>query len=120
VVLAIVLALAAVAKLRARATTRRQMVALLGDRAGGVVARVLPWVELLLAVLLVVWWSAVPGVLAAALLLVFTGVVVRANVRHLPCACFGGNASNAPPGASAIVRNAVLVALAVLATASPR
>jgi hypothetical protein len=119
VVLAVVLAFAAVAKLRARATTRRQMVALLGGRAGPVVAQVLPWVELLVALLLVVWWSAVPGVLAAVLLLVFTGVVVRANTRHLPCACFGGAAGDAPPGSGAIIRNAVLIALAVLATASP-
>ncbi|HTL83576.1 MAG TPA: MauE/DoxX family redox-associated membrane protein, partial [Acidimicrobiia bacterium] len=107
-------------KLRARAATRRQMSALLGDRVGSVVAIVLPWLELLIALLLLVWWSAVPGVLAAVLLLLFTGVIVRANTRHLPCACFGGNAGNAPPGAGAIVRNALLVALAVLATASPR
>jgi len=120
VVLAIVLAFAAVAKLRSRDTTRRQFAALLGDRFGPGVAAVLPWVELLVALLLVVWWSAVPGILAAALLLVFTGVIVRANTRHLPCACFGGSASDAPPGAGAILRNAVLIALAVLATASPR
>src|SRR5204863_8795747 len=61
VVLAIVLARAAVAKLRAGAATRRQMVALLGDRAGPVVALVLPWAELIVAVLLIVWWNAVPG-----------------------------------------------------------
>jgi hypothetical protein len=120
VVLAVVLAVAAIAKLRARDTTRRQMIALLGDRVGAVVALVLPVLELVVALLLVVWWSAVPGVLAAVLLLLFTGVIVRANTRHLPCACFGGNAKNAPPGPGAIVRNAALIALAVLATASPR
>ena len=96
------------------------MVALLGERVGPVVAQVVPWVELTIAVLLVGWWSPVPGVLAGVLLLLFTGVVVRANTRHLPCACFGGNATNAPPGGAAIVRNGVLIALAVLATASPR
>ena len=83
------------------------------------VAAILPGIELAVAVILLVWWSPIPGVLAAVLLLLFTAVIVRANLRHLPCACFGGNASNTPPGASAIVRNAVLIALAVLATASP-
>jgi hypothetical protein len=57
-----------------------------------------------------------PGWLAAALLLVFTGVLVRAEVRHVPCPCFGSGSSARPVGSLAIVRNGVLLALAVLAT----
>ncbi len=119
VVLAAVLLAAAIAKLRSRDATRAATVALLGEHTGVVVAMALPFVEIAVAIALIVWWSPVPGIVAAMLLLAFTVVLVRANVRHVPCACFGG-ASNAPPGARAIVRNALLLALAVLATGSPR
>ena len=118
-VLAVVFLVAAVAKLRAAAATREQMTALLGARAGALVATWLPIVEIVLAVALVVWWSAVPGVVTALVLLAFIAVLVRADVRRLPCACFGARANSKPVGTSAIVRNAVLVGLAVLATGSP-
>jgi hypothetical protein len=117
-VLAAVLAYAAVGKLRRRAETREQFVALLGARVGPAVALVLPYVELAVAVALVVWWTAVPGIVAAALLLAFTAVLVRAQVRKLPCACFGAS-SGAPVGGGAVLRNAVLIVLAILATAIP-
>jgi hypothetical protein len=118
VVLAIVLAGAAVAKLRARAATRAATVALIGARYGGPIAAVLPFVELVLAILLVAWWSNVPGVLAAALLIAFTCVLVRAQQRRLPCPCFG-NTTAEPVGGFSIIRNGVLLAYAVIATGSP-
>jgi hypothetical protein len=118
IILAAVLVLSAVSKLRAREATRRRTVALLGPR-GAVVAAVLPWVELVIAVALLVWWSAIPGIVAAVVLLAFTVVVVRAQLRHLPCPCFGG-ASDRAAGPGQVLRNAVLIALAILATGSPR
>jgi hypothetical protein len=118
IVLATTLFVASVAKLRAPTRTREQMTALLGATSGTAVAVVLPLVELVIAVLLVAWWSVVPGVVAVVMLLAFTGVLVRAQTRRLPCPCFGGAVSR-PVGPSAILRNAWLVALGVLATASP-
>jgi hypothetical protein len=118
VVLAVVLAVAAVAKLRVRDATRTQTIALVGERYGGLVATSLPLVELALAVLLVAWWSSVPGVLAAALLVVFTCVLLRAQQRRVPCPCFG-NTRGGPVGPFSIVRNGVLLAYAVLASGSP-
>jgi hypothetical protein len=118
-VLAVVFLIAAAAKLRNADATRDQMTALLGPRVGPLVAMWLPIVEILLAVALLAWWSPVPGVVTALVLLTFIAVLVRADVRRLPCACFGARASSKPVGTSAIVRNAVLVGLAVLATGSP-
>lgn len=115
VVLACVLVVAATTKLRAPARTRAQMVALLGH---GWLATAVPILEIAIAVALVVWWSAVPGVTAVIVLLAFSGVLVRAQTRRLPCPCFGGAAARAVGGA-AILRNAWLVVLGVLATASP-
>jgi len=115
VVLAVALGFAAVQKLRHRATARAQTVALLGARAGPAVALVLPFVELALAILLVLWPSPVPGIVAALLLLGFTAVVVRAELRRLPCPCFG-SVSDRPAGPLEVLRNGVLLACAVLAT----
>jgi hypothetical protein len=119
-VLAVVLVVAAVAKLRSPKATREQVVALFGTRAGPVIARALPVVELLLAVSLLVWWTAVPGIVTTVLLLAFTVVLVRASLRKLPCACFGGATSSRPAGGGAVLRNAALIVLAILATGSPR
>jgi hypothetical protein len=118
VILAVVLVVAAVAKLRARDATRRSTVALLGQR-GAVVAAVLPWVEIAIAIALVVWWAPLPGIVAAAVLLGFTAIVVRAQLRQLPCPCFGG-AGNRAAGPKQVLRNAALIALAILASGSPR
>jgi hypothetical protein len=117
--LAAVLLFSAVTKLRAREVSRRQIVALVGERFGPSVAHALPFVELIVALALVVWWSVVPGVVAFALVCAFTVVLVRARARHLPCACFGGGVHAHPVGAASIVRNGALAALAVLATGSP-
>jgi hypothetical protein len=119
VVLAAVLAGAAVAKLRARGPARRSIVGLVGRRAGPAVAAALPWTELAVAAALVVWWGWLPGAVAAVLLGAFTAIVVRAQLQRVPCACFGSAPGDRPPGAAAVVRNAVLLALAVVATASP-
>jgi hypothetical protein len=118
-VLAAVLLFSAGTKLRARDVSQRQIVALVGEQRGSVVARSLPFVELTVALALVFWWSVVPGVVAFALVCAFTVVLVRARSRHLPCACFGGGVHARPAGAGSIVRNGALAALAVLATGSP-
>src|SRR5690242_12887983 len=101
VVLALVLAFAAVAKLRAGANTRAQTVALVGARRGPAIARALPFVELAVAVALVAWWSPVPGVVAVVVLVGFSAVVVRAQLRRLPCPCFGGASSGRAAGPAA-------------------
>jgi hypothetical protein len=119
IVLAVVLVVSAISKLRAPTITREQVSALVGARHGRVVARALPMVELALAVALLAWWSFVPGVAALVLIGGFTVVLVRAQTRRLPCPCFGGGVHAVPVGPAAIVRNGVLAALAVLATASP-
>jgi hypothetical protein len=119
-VLAAALSFAAVAKLRAREVAREQTVVLVGDALGPAVASALPFVELAIAVMLLIWWSAVPGVVAALLLVAFTAVVVRAEVRHLPCPCFGRASATVESGPAAVLRNAVLLVCAVFATGAPR
>jgi len=119
VAVAVVLVWAAVSKLRTRERTRVQTIALLGRSAGAPVATALPFVELALAIALLAWWSPVPGIVAAVLFVAFVAVVVRAQLLRLPCACLGG-ASDTPAGPAALLRTALLVAGAVLATGSPR
>ncbi len=118
-VLAGALLVAAVAKLRAPEITRRQTVALVGDRAGAGVAIALPFVELGVAVILVAWQGAAPGIIAGVLFGAFTVVVVRAELHGVPCPCFGSASLEAKPGPRGLVRNALFLAYAVLATASP-
>ena len=76
---------------------------------------IVPWIELGLGALLVVQWSR-PFVAAvtAALLLVFSALLVLrlAQGRRPPCACFGGFSSR-PIGPWSVVRNVALVGLAV-------
>jgi hypothetical protein len=117
VVLAIAFVFAAVEKLRDVTRVRAQMTELLGARAGSIATIATPIVELALAVALVLARSsAAPGILAALVLLAFTAVLVRAEARHVPCPCFGGGAPERPVGPLSILRNGVLLALAVLAT----
>ncbi len=118
-VLAGVLLVAAVAKLRAPAVTRRQTVALVGHTVGAGVSILLPFVELVVAVMLLGWWSAAPGVIAAILFGAFTVIVVRAQLRGVPCPCFGSGSADTGAGPWTLVRNALFLAYAVLATASP-
>jgi len=119
IVLAVVLATAAIAKVRSRPAVREQVATLVSARAAPVVTPVLPAVELLVAVGLVVWWSAVPGIVALLLLALFTLVLVRAEARRVPCLCFGSSKLDAPVGPAGVIRNGVLAALAVLAIGSP-
>jgi len=120
VVLAAVLLVSAVAKLRTRDATRKQMVAVIGeDRRVAALVSVLPGVEIVVAVALVAAWSPVPGLIALILFAIFTGILLRAQARHVPCACFGAGATDAPVGPASIVRNGVLAALAVLAIGDP-
>ena len=78
---------------------------------------VVPWIEIGLGALLVVQWSR-PLVAAAtaALLLVFSVLLALrlAEGRRPPCACFGGF-STRPIGPWSVVRNAVLIGLAIIA-----
>lgn len=87
----------------------------LADRSHRTGPRAVPWIELLLGALLVVGvggrWTALP---AAALLAGFTMVVWR-RLRAgdtAPCGCFG-ELSRRPVSAATVLRNVVLLALAV-------
>ena len=119
IVLAIVLFVSATAKFRSRDAVRRQLAVLVNEQAAPALASLLPLAELVVGWALVGFWNAVPGIVAAVLLAAFTVVLVRAQARHVPCLCFGASATETPPGPAAIVRNGVLMALAVLAIGRP-
>jgi hypothetical protein len=111
---------AGVMKLRIRRSLRAQVAAFgVPGVVTPVVAAGLPFVELTAgAALLVFVRSAVPVWIALAILALFTGAVAAnlATGRHVPCPCFGTSAAVITPGT--LVRNAWLVALAVVATGS--
>lgn len=120
-VLAAALLWAASAKVRAGRALPAQV------RAFGVprvlslpVAVLLPVAEAGVGVALVVCArSSWPGWVAAGLLGGFTALVLVTLPRGVPCPCFGAPGSSAAPtGARTVVRNIVLLALAVLATGS--
>ncbi len=120
VVLAAVLLVSAVAKLRTRDATRKQVAAVIGeDRRLAPLVSVLPGVEIAVAIALLAAWSPVPGLIALILFALFTGFLLRAQARRVPCACFGAGAAEAPVGPASIVRNGVLAAFAVLAMGDP-
>lgn len=78
---------------------------------------VVPWVELVVGALLVVQFNRrAAAVVALSMLVAFTALIIARLVqgRRPPCACFGAWSAT-PIGPSHVVRNAVLVALAVLA-----
>jgi uncharacterized membrane protein YphA (DoxX/SURF4 family) len=81
------------------------------------VAMVVPYIEIVLGVLVAIQvFTPWPAVAALGLFVVFTVVIVR-RIRdgsRPPCACFGSR-SKRPLGAYHVVRNLVLVALAVVA-----
>ena len=118
VVLAVTFAFSGIAKLRTwRALPGAMRAFGIPSRAAGAAAIVVPAVELGLAVALVVAWdSNAPVWIAIAVLVVFTALLVRAAVRHVPCPCFGA-VHDEPVGPAAVVRNGVLLAIAVLALA---
>ena len=81
------------------------------------VARTLPWVELLIGVLLIVGrWMRVATVACSILLLVFFGLMVRAHLKgmEINCGCFG-------PGEAiswrTLLRDGTMVAGSLLLTA---
>lgn len=87
------------------------------ERVAPVVARMVPLVELALAVGLVVDATArAAAVLAAALLLAFTSLLAwnLHRGRRPACNCFGSSAAE-PIGARSVIRNIVLVAIAGVA-----
>jgi uncharacterized membrane protein YphA (DoxX/SURF4 family) len=88
--------------------------------APAVAVPAVPWIELALGALLVAGVArSVVALLAAAMLMVFTGVLVLrlAEGRRVPCACFGAR-STRPIGVGSVVRNLVLIALALVAAFS--
>ena len=84
---------------------------------GALAARLVPLVEIVLGSMLVVGVArAVAAWAAVALLVAFTGFLVRRlrqGVR-VPCACFG-TLSARPVGPWSVVRNVALIAVAVVA-----
>ncbi len=87
-----------------------------GLGAPSFVIPVVPWFEIGLGAVLIVQLAPVAaGVVALATLLVFTGLIARrlAQGRHPPCACFGAWSAK-PLGPGHLVRNGVLIVLAVV------
>jgi hypothetical protein len=80
----------------------------------------LPAAELVVAIALVVARdSALPALVALAMLIAFSAFLLATSRRAVPCACFGTVATGrAASGSEAIIRNGFLAALAVLATGS--
>jgi hypothetical protein len=119
IVLALVLASSAMAKLRSRDAVRAQVATLVSARAAPALTPMLSAAELFVAVALVAWWSPVPGIVAVALLALFTVVLVRAVARQVPCLCFGASKLDTPVGPAGVIRNGVLAALGVVAIGGP-
>ena len=113
VVLGVVLLVAGIAKRADRGWP--QDAAALGTPAWAI--PVLPWFEMLLGAVLVSGLARpAAAALAGLVLLVFTGLLIvnLARGRRPPCACFGAS-SRRPIGPGSLVRNLVLLALAVIA-----
>ena len=113
VVLGIVLLVAGIAKRADQGWP--QDAAALGTPAWAI--PVLPWFEMLLGAVLVSGLARpAAAALAGLVLLAFTGLVVLnlARGRRPPCACFGAS-SRRPIGPGSLVRNVVLLALALIA-----
>ncbi|MCC6225187.1 MAG: hypothetical protein IT195_02115 [Microthrixaceae bacterium] len=115
-VLAGVFALAAVSKLADRPTTTRSFEDL-GLRWPAPLGMIVPLVELITAVVLVLW-PPVGAAAALAMLCAFSVILVRVVRGGLPlgCACFGAWSARGDTGVgwASVVRNAVLAAMATL------
>ncbi|WP_131105530.1 MauE/DoxX family redox-associated membrane protein [Ornithinimicrobium sufpigmenti] len=121
--LAAVLVLSGVAKLPDPRSTHSMMTSLRlpGRAAHRTVARLLPWAELAVAALLLTpWrWTFALGSLAAVLLFLAFWVVVARAMTFDPrptCSCFGRVGDHRVTGRT-VVRNSVLLALALLTAA---
>jgi uncharacterized membrane protein YphA (DoxX/SURF4 family) len=80
----------------------------------------LPWFELGLGAILISNLARRPAaIVALVVLLVFSWIVIARlrEGRHPPCACFGAWSAR-PLGAGHLVRNGVLVVLAIVAAAA--
>ncbi len=80
----------------------------------------MPWFEIVLGAVLVVQVAPIPAaVIALVTLVAFTGLIVRrlAQGEHPPCACFGAWSAK-PLGPGHLVRNGVLMLLAVIVIAA--
>lgn len=114
--LAVILVVAAGAKLARRGDTGRELESL-GLIAPEVLAWLVPVAELAVALLLVVVpvWG---GMAAFALLVAFTTVLVRVlrSGRTVSCNCFGALSSR-PISPTTLLRNLALLALALIAAA---
>lgn len=116
VIVGVVFVLSAVAKLARPQLWRTQAADLVAPLAA---LAVVPYVELALGAGLVVQWRRQAlAVVAVALLVAFTVVIVvrLGQGRRPPCACFGPF-STAPIGWRHVVRNVALIAVAVVAIA---
>jgi hypothetical protein len=119
IVLAAVLAIAAAGKIADHAALPARLEEVgVNARGARALAVWLPATELVVAIaLLVDFHSPVPGLASLVLLLAFSVFLVRTARRAVPCPCFGAvRTAGSATTASAVVRNGVLVALAVLAT----
>jgi uncharacterized membrane protein YphA (DoxX/SURF4 family) len=112
VVLAALLTVAAVAKLRDRPGTARSF-SELGLRPARLLAGAVPASELVAAAALIAR-PAAGGALAALLLAGFTAVLAIGRHKAAPCACFGSSGSR-PVTTADIVRNGILLTAALLA-----
>jgi len=113
VLLGAVFVVAGVLKLSAPSQWRRQSADL---GVPSVIAALLPIVEVIVGALLIAQLARrVVAIIAALLLLAFTALLVIRLVqgRRPPCACFG-TLSAKPIGWTNVVRNAMLIALAIV------
>ncbi|MEW6268005.1 MAG: MauE/DoxX family redox-associated membrane protein [Thermodesulfobacteriota bacterium] len=121
--LALLLAAAAVHKLRDAGAFRASVAAyaLLPDAAVGAFSRVLPALEVAIALALLGPATGHAGALAAAALLAVYALAIGINLargrRDLDCGCFGVS-SRQTIGGALLARNALLIA-AALATLAP-
>jgi hypothetical protein len=116
-VLGTTLLVSAALKVRSGRAALARAVAALGVPTGvaPVVAVALPVAEAATGAALLVAPAPAPAWVATALLVALSAFVVVTLPRRQPCPCFGTGASS-PTGAPTLVRNAVLLAAAVLAT----
>ena len=125
-ILAGVLGYAALTKIGDPAGTVRAVRAyrILPDSLAGPFGHALPWVELAVAVLLLIGFGLrVAGAAATLLMAMFVGGIVSAAARGLQidCGCFGGGGVTADPHyAGEIIRDLLLLAVAVAVTLIPR
>jgi hypothetical protein len=121
IVLALVLAVAAIAKIADRRALPGRLRAMgVSHRWDARLAVALPVAELAVALALVAApRSELPATVAVALLAAFTVFLVATIRRAVPCPCFGTvRTARVADGPAAIVRNGLLLGMGVVATGS--